>query len=351
MNEDLTLPSTDSLRASAAVGIAVITTLIGAPFAVANLQAGFPWVGFGALGMCLLLCLHALALRHQHPAAPVTIAAVAAGAVSLLAITVYERGAIGLFWAYPVIIGLHCMLPQRVAWWTNAALLVVVVATAHTVVPPATVVRVAATLFTVSAISAVLLNVIYSHHRLMVEHVKTDPLTGTLNRQTLRHVLEQARLVSQQTSTPMTLLAIDIDNFKTINDTGGHAKGDCALQTVGKLLRQWVRADDSVFRTGGDEFLILLRGVDAEGACQPADNLRDHLARTASTTCGVAVSMSGGLATLQDQQQIGDWLATADAALYSAKAQGRNRVIVAADTSERQSARAGGARPAHAATV
>lgn len=328
MHEDFTLPSTQSLRASAATGIALITLLIGAPFAILDVLQGQLLVGLSGLSMCALLCLHAAALKRQHPIVPITTTTIVVGAASLLAIIIYFRGTSGLFWAYPIVLGFYCMLPQRTAWISNVLLVSVVVASAYTVIDTVIVARLAATLVAVSAIAAVLLNVIYEHHRLLVARVETDPLTGVLNRQSLRRVLEHAQLKAQTSQLNMTLLALDIDNFKQINDTGGHAAGDCALQQIGSLLRGWVRAEDAVFRTGGDEFLVLMHDVSAQDAENHVNDLRGRLEADVLLACGTAVSMSGGLATLQAGQNIGEWLSTADSALYRAKAAGRNRIVV-----------------------
>jgi diguanylate cyclase (GGDEF)-like protein len=121
---------------------------------------------------------------------------------------------------------------------------------------------------------------------------------------------------------------IDLDNFKTINDTYGHSIGDLALRQVAGILSEAVRGSDTVFRYGGEEFLVLLPETDLEGAAALGEKIR---ATTSSSPFGEGYNvfnftLSAGASSLCDNESGNDMIARADMALYHAKEQGRNRV-------------------------
>jgi diguanylate cyclase (GGDEF)-like protein len=155
-----------------------------------------------------------------------------------------------------------------------------------------------------------------------------DPLTGLLNRQSLEarfaEVAEQARL----SGAPVSLLLLDIDNFKLINDEHGHAVGDAVLKDVAYTLRTRARKFELIYRLGGDELLVLLPGRMLDDAVALGERLRSDvesrlpagLRITLSVGAGCAESGEVDFATLFDR---------ADSALYEAKAGGRNQVVAA----------------------
>lgn len=156
----------------------------------------------------------------------------------------------------------------------------------------------------------------------------TDALTGIGNR---RHfddklVTEVARAVRYQQ--PLSLIMIDIDHFKNVNDRWGHEAGDIVLRDLGALLRQFMRQSDSASRLGGEEFVLLMPGAASAEAQAAAERLRDSVARhSVGLLPGITISL--GVSSLQDGETGKQLLARADAALYAAKHAGRNRVIMA----------------------
>jgi two-component system, cell cycle response regulator len=164
------------------------------------------------------------------------------------------------------------------------------------------------------------------------ERAMTDALTGLLNRYGLQHVLAREHAEARRYDRPLSCLMIDLDNFKTINDTYGHASGDIALQQVAGILREVVRRSDTVFRYGGEEFLVLLPETDLEGATALAEKIRVN-ASMRPFGDGERVfnlTLSVGASTLYDHESGNDMIACADMALYHAKERGRNRVEAAA---------------------
>jgi diguanylate cyclase (GGDEF)-like protein len=157
-----------------------------------------------------------------------------------------------------------------------------------------------------------------------------DQLTGMLNRHALasrvRELTEQAAITDE----PIGLIVCDVDRFKHVNDTFGHAIGDVVLKEIAYLLRKQLRAFDLAYRLGGEEFLVLLPGGNLDSAAALAESLRETIARDPLGP-GVSVSLSLGVCGSRRGEpfEYDSVFARADAALYEAKRTGRDRVCVA----------------------
>jgi diguanylate cyclase (GGDEF)-like protein len=167
----------------------------------------------------------------------------------------------------------------------------------------------------------IILNILSDLQVQLRDQVITDPLTGVFNR---RHLVEQLE-VGQSPSPPAALLVIDVDRFKSINDRFGHEAGDAVLTGLVNLVRRTVRAGDVLFRMGGDEFLLYLPDASEAGALRVAEQLRASVT-TAALLKQDPVTVSIGVAELQEGDSLDAWIRRADAALYEAKRAGRNRV-------------------------
>ena len=157
-----------------------------------------------------------------------------------------------------------------------------------------------------------------------------DPLTGVYNRRTLAGLAETAIDAARRQRRPLSLLALDVDHFKRINDEYGHDTGDEALLGLVALLREVLRSDEVLSRIGGEEFAILLRNVDDRAALAVAERVRRHIAASPLAIDGrmLTLHVSIGVATLREGiGDLGDLLRDADRALYAAKRAGRNRVV------------------------
>ncbi len=163
------------------------------------------------------------------------------------------------------------------------------------------------------------------------EQALRDPLTGLYNRRALAERCADELAHHRATGQPLALAVLDIDHFKQVNDTHGHAAGDQVLCGLGRELREALRASDTVFRTGGEEFALLLPGADAESALRRVEALRERVAAADLGLPGHRVSFSAGVAAVGPGLETLDaLLQAADRALYAAKAGGRNRSILAA---------------------
>ena len=162
----------------------------------------------------------------------------------------------------------------------------------------------------------------------------TDALTGLANRRRLMLRLEEEVQRAQRYKTPLSVVMIDIDHFKQVNDTYGHAMGDEVLRNIGALLKGSVRTTDLAARYGGEELTLVLPQTDPPAALQVAENLRQKFADFQHQLDGniVVKTASMGIATCTCQGELPDGeelLKAADEALYRAKQNGRNRVEVA----------------------
>jgi diguanylate cyclase (GGDEF)-like protein len=162
--------------------------------------------------------------------------------------------------------------------------------------------------------------------------VFTDPLSGCLNRLGFEQQLAREIARASRAGSDIALIAVDIDDFKRVNDTFGHLTGDAVIEETGALLRAEVRAGDSVARVGGDEFVILLPDTGLDGAVVLATRLRDmYAARTVGGGEGrLALSLSIGVTSgpAAAEGAAEELRARADEALYAAKRGGRNLVRV-----------------------
>ena len=159
-----------------------------------------------------------------------------------------------------------------------------------------------------------------------------DDLTGLYNRVYVREQLEQSLDAQRRYSDPLSVVLIDVDHFKAINDTHGHAVGDEVLRETAVRIRRELRESDTVGRYGGEEFLVVLPRTCADAATRAAEKIRGAVARepVPAVRRGVAVpvTVSLGIATAPDDgQEVARLLEVADQRLYAGKAGGRNRVV------------------------
>lgn len=168
----------------------------------------------------------------------------------------------------------------------------------------------------------------------------TDVLTGWHNRRYLTVRIGEELARARRDRNRLVCLMLDVDHFKQINDTWGHAAGDVVLQELAQRIESQVRASDVAARYGGEEFVVLLPGTDVESASKLAERIRMEIAASPMSLPGgeeVIITASIGIAEVsprpddKDLKTLGDSLiARADVALYAAKSAGRDRVVVEA---------------------
>ncbi|MGD9389431.1 MAG: GGDEF domain-containing protein [Thioalkalispiraceae bacterium] len=156
-----------------------------------------------------------------------------------------------------------------------------------------------------------------------------DPLTGAFNRAAMDETLLREVELAHRNDTPLSLVVLDVDHFKQINDNYGHSAGDSVLKTLVTCINSILRKSDMLFRYGGEEFTLLLSGTNLEGAFQVAERVRQAIERHHFNHAQnrIPVTASLGVTCLKTADSIENLFEKADQALYNAKQQGRNRVI------------------------
>lgn len=171
-------------------------------------------------------------------------------------------------------------------------------------------------------------------YREVLQTALTDQLTGAGNRAALENTLKREMSLSKRHQQPLSMLAIDIDWFKQINDTHGHQAGDEILKRIVETIAKPSRCTDQTFRYGGEEFVVLLHNTSPTGAAIIAERIRKAIEQQSLIFAGetIKITASIGTATLKMEDSATSLFNRADQALYEAKRNGRNQVICAPQT-------------------
>jgi diguanylate cyclase (GGDEF)-like protein len=158
-----------------------------------------------------------------------------------------------------------------------------------------------------------------------------DPLTGVLNRRAMEQEMRMVIEAHRRLGTTYGLMMLDLDRFKSINDTQGHEAGDAVLVNFAALVQSGIRKLDRMYRIGGEEFVLILPGSNIQGLATICENVRARV-EAGLRSQDKSITVSIGAAELKDDENSADWLARADLALYRAKRGGRNRVEIDQDS-------------------
>jgi diguanylate cyclase (GGDEF)-like protein len=236
-------------------------------------------------------------------------------------------GISGTYWCYSTVLLYYFMMSERQAWLSNILFILVNLPVVWQLLETTEAIRFTVTFLLVCTYSAIFLHVITRQYSELAHQAITDKLTGLYNRTLLQDSLIHAIRQAKRTKTAFTLIIMDIDHFKKINDELGHDMGDQVLIQLGAFLKSFFRESDKIFRIGGEEFLILTYNTEETDCANMVEKLRRKIEnlplipdRKVTVSIGVA---SQGSAT--DWKQ---WMKACDENLYEAKNGGRNRVVV-----------------------
>lgn len=315
-------------RRKSTLGVALASLLILTPFSINNFFNDRFFLGVGSLVVVVILAYNAWSISRGRYHSSLILLVLVPVITFFLLLALHQQGIIGALWCYPAVVSFYMILPERKAWIANIAFLAIIFPQVWILIDQSLAARVTATLLAVSIFSAIFIRVITNQQKRLHEYAIKDPLTGLYNRTLLDTLLHQAIQQSKRTNVAMTILIIDIDHFKSINDTYGHDAGDTVLREVSELLLGRMRSVDKVFRLGGEEFLALLFGTDAESSKQVAEELRHAVSSLRIVSGQSSITASIGIATLSPGEDSTAWIKRADENLYHAKQQGRNRVVL-----------------------
>ncbi len=310
--------------------LCVFSAVLLLPFTVNHFLVGRYKLGSIILLAQLVLFVNGLRLSQGRPA-PVPMWIMVTAFCGAVVASVLVQGQNTVVWAFPALFIGYFLLPRRQAQVVSLVMALAVPLAVFSIVGASSGLRAFAAMVLTVAMINVVLSVVGELQSALVQQAITDPLTGAWNR---RHFDDRLMQMQQQPPldavdrAPNVLLALDIDHFKTVNDRHGHAVGDEVLKALVQLVNQRKREGDQLFRTGGEEFVLLLPRILPEDARRVAEELRQRV-ETTELAPGLRVTVSIGLSPQLPGRVASPWLAAADGALYEAKRKGRNRVVVA----------------------
>ena len=318
--------SLENYRDRIVAALSLVTAVLLLPFSAIHLYQQ-RWLLVAVIGTAqLVLALDGWwVMRGRKPPVPYwLLASMLAAAVCL---SLWLQGLNGALWAYPTLFICFFMMRRRAALAVSLSLVLAVSLLAAWTLAVPIALRLAATLTLTLVMINVVLDVVDELRESLERQAITDALTGAFNR---RHFdAELGRLPPTGADGAVaTLLALDIDHFKRVNDTRGHAAGDLVLQRVVAEITARKRREDALFRTGGEEFMLLLAGARPADGAKVAEGLRRQI-ESADILEGERLTISVGGAAQRPGESLADWSRRADAALYQAKREGRNRVVFA----------------------
>lgn len=240
---------------------------------------------------------------------------------------VYLNSPLYFFWLFPAIIANLFLLQAVPALVVNLLMLAATVPLATRMDD-----NIAGTGMVVATVFAICMIYVFSRltesqQAMLERYASEDALTGLGNRRMLDIEMERCIQDMRLCKLPASVIVLDIDNFKSINDRFGHQRGDALLVELARLLVAGIRKTDRVFRFGGEEFVIIAPNTRLEGATRIAEDVRQQVALHLSEA-DETVTASFGCAELRPGDSLNDWFDRADTAMYSAKRQGKNRVAV-----------------------
>jgi diguanylate cyclase (GGDEF)-like protein len=305
--------------------LAYVVSLFITPFAINNFIQNRPVLGCAILVIVGTFVLNGVCIRlKKRPPIPFVLLLVPVGTSILYSLA--TQGLYGAMWCYPAVLFCFFILPQRLAIVASTVMLIIATPMVYTFVNEGTAIRFAVSLGLNIVVVSVITGVVAALQRELLDLAATDPLTGALNRRQMESLLSEALERRGRSSAPSSILLMDIDHFKNINDRYGHNAGDEVLKNLVILLKKHVRKLDRVFRTGGEEFLLLLTDTKSTDAAIHAERIRVLISQ-ASLTLECPVTVSIGVAECVPNQPLESWIKNADDALYFAKQEGRNRVV------------------------
>ncbi|MEX1221270.1 MAG: GGDEF domain-containing protein [Idiomarina sp.] len=249
--------------------------------------------------------------------------------------SIIENGIKGLYWAYPVMVALFFLFNRRLTVIIIPIIYSSFVVSSWFALSFTHSWRFAVSQAMILVLGGTFVVLLQRLQKSMTELVITDPLTGIYNRNRVTHTLIENIQLKERYKRPASLIMIDLDHFKSLNDEHGHLFGDQMLKQTAKRLLGAIRATDTVFRVGGEEFLVVLPSTTSHDANVAAEKLITVIGSRPFAGKGATVSItaSAGVAELQSGQSWSQWLSRADRALFEAKNNGRNKVVLQSDTS------------------
>ena len=320
------LSSTKGIMNEILLNISLLALLLFTPFAIINFANGRIGLGFGNLGMMLLFATNIWALKNNPKLLEhlILFGLIPVGVI-YLSFSIHIQKIIGVLWCYPAIVACYYFLPQIKARIANILFVVSTFPIIWFTFDFHIVARIYVTIILVSFLAAIFIKLINQQQNALRESATNYFLTGVLNRTLLQSHLEDALEQNQRSNLPMSLVVLDLDHFKTVNDSFGHVEGDEVLKDVADILKDRCRKVDKIFRLGGEEFLVLLYNTALDDAINICEELRIAISKL-DTVPNHSITVSLGVSTIEKNDSYLNWIKRTDDKLYLAKENGRNRI-------------------------
>lgn len=306
---------------------AILLSLLGivflSPFIAVNLVSQNYLLAIGIFVLVGCFVYTSQVIRRDHSKFKIIGWMIVPILMPVLLFAFYSLGIKASFWLYPSVIVFYLVLPKLIALAINVVLILCTGIIAYATLELDFTLRLLASLIIVNVFIAAFIFVIEGQQQYLKKLAITDQLTGLRNRTSLMHKLTDFVSQSNRSRTPLSFISLDLDLFKQINDTYGHAAGDEVLKSLAKTLLSRIRKTDLVFRMGGEEFLVVLFDTDLEGAY----NLAEVLRSTVETEASIKTTASFGVSGYVYGENVAIALKRADDNLYQAKHSGRNKVV------------------------
>ncbi|MBY6064191.1 GGDEF domain-containing protein [Pseudidiomarina sediminum] len=250
---------------------------------------------------------------------------------TLVSVSMKSAGILGVYWMYPILAMVFFMFDKTIFVLVIMLIYALFAAVIYQVLPFDYAWRVAVSMLVLIGVGAAFLVMMSSMQKRLFAAAATDSLTGCYKREYLSDFVQAAVEKAMKQKQPLALVQIDMDSFQALNDRYGYLLGDKVLAETARRLLNVAREGDCVIRSNGAEFIAIFPNTTFEEATELANEMLDRirLEPYAVKSLTVTVTASGGLALYRARQHWSEWLEAADAALFQAKSQGRNRLKVA----------------------
>ena len=248
--------------------------------------------------------------------------------------TIYIKGPAQVYWVYPAMMASFYLLKVREAIVVCLLVTVCLIPPLATALDTFSLATIVITLLVTNAFAYAFATISRHQRDQLMKLATKDALTGAGNRWALQRKLGEIIAARARSNEPSSMLLIDLDHFKRVNDAFGHAVGDQILVNLTEIINLRIRVTDSLYRIGGEEFVVVVEGQNLEKANHLAEQLRT-LVEANELGPNHSVTISLGVAELGSDESAENWLRRADDALYRAKRAGRNATSIAYGQSTR----------------
>lgn len=304
--------------------ILLLLSVILAPLVVRHMSTEqyLPGIAGIALSLVFLANLWLLVIGREAFLSPAMVLLLT---VPLVVLSVIYGQEYSLFWIYPLLVAVPSVLRTSAGLALGSLCLLVVVPLVFTRFETGLAVIISLSMIHTLLVSWWLMRAVHQQSRRFLDMVIHDPLTGAKNRRHFQSELKNAFSLWERHRRISTLVLLDVDHFKQVNDELGHSAGDVALQALVRVVQDRIRGVDTVFRYGGEEFAVLLPETSVSRAMILANDLRARV-EDAEIVADREITVSIGVCDVSVADSADEWFEQTDEALYRAKSGGRNRV-------------------------